>query len=75
MRDDATTLVKTIADANASIVWRSVTDMTYTLKSTGADFLLWAENEAVIGYWSDSGPQAGNWVSQDDDVINRRITP
>ncbi len=70
MRDDATTLIETIAEAGASILWRPVADMPYTLKGTGADFLLWSGGEAVIGYWSDSGQQAGNWVSRDDDVLS-----
>lgn len=70
MRSDAVALVKAIGDSGATVIWQAIATIAYTTKGTGNDFLLWCEGGASIGYWSDSGPNAGEWLNHDDEIVN-----
>lgn len=67
MRNDATAIAEVVS---GSVVWRPIADIKHALKGSGASILLWSENDPIIGFWQDSGPNAGQWLDEDDAIIH-----
>lgn len=52
-----------------NIDWMPIFDAGLRVKNSAERLLLWVDGEAVIGFWQDCEPNAGNWVDDDDEIL------